>query len=50
MINIAHLTTGLATKTVSKLLEAEINIHRSTLQKTKTSQDREGIVDGSSPG
>ena len=47
MINIAQLTAGLATKTVSNLLEAEINIHGSTLQKTKMSQNREGIIDGS---
>jgi len=34
MINIACLTTGLATNTVSNLLEVEINIHGSTLLKS----------------
>ena len=42
MINIACLTKGLATNTVSNLLEVETNIHGSTLQKAQMNQKQGG--------
>ena len=44
MINIACLTTGLATNIVSNLLEVEINTHGSTLQKAQMNQKQGGSM------
>jgi hypothetical protein len=42
MIDIVCLTIGPATKTLSNLIEAGINIHGSTLQKTQMNQKQGG--------
>ena len=50
MINIGYLTTGPAIKALFDVLKGRNKYSWEHTSKTKMSQDREGIVDGSSPG